>query len=174
VDAADRSHHRPARALNRKGIIHTVSYQRAKDLMTASEHKSWMMVHDTYNLKDTIQQFKQSTGPWILVSPSIVTGYDFKATSARYQIIGKIPFPDMRGVFMSTRKDLDPTTGYLAMMKLIQACGRIVRGPSDWGETFIVDDHFLWFVKTCKALGAPRWFLNAIVEFESLPDPLFA
>lgn len=163
----------PRLELNRKGIIHTVSYQRAKDLLANSEHRAWMLVHDAANTRDTIQRFKQMDGPWILVSPSIVTGYDFPGDQCRYQIIGKIPFADMRGPIMSTRKEIDAEyPNYLAMMKLIQACGRIVRGPNDWGETFIVDDHFLWFVKKCRQLGAPRWFLDAVSYAETFPEPV--
>jgi ATP-dependent DNA helicase DinG len=163
----------PRIELNRKGIIHTVSYQRAKELMARSEHRDWMILHDSGNLKETIQQFKQSSGPWILVSPSIVTGYDFPNDECRYQIIGKVPIPDMRSAIMSVRKDLDPDySGYLAMVKLIQACGRINRNPLDWGETAIVDDTFVdWFLNKYRKFAA-RWFLEALLVVESMPEPI--
>lgn len=163
----------PRRALGWKGIIHTVSYQRVKELLANSEHKDLMLVHDSGNTREVIQAFKNSNQPHILVSPSIVTGYDFPDDQCRYQIIGKVPLPDMRGPIMSIRKELDPDyAGYLAMQKLVQACGRPVRGPLDWAETFIVDDHFGdWFLKKYRK-HAPRWFLDAVEYVESFPDPV--
>lgn len=163
----------PRRALGRKGIIHTVSYLRVKELLANSEHKDVMLVHDQANTREIIQQFKASTRPHILVSPSIVTGYDFPDDECRYQILGKVPIPDMRGPIMSIRKDLDPEySGYLAMLKLVQACGRPVRNPRDWAETFICDDHFSdWFLHKYRR-HAPRWFLDAIEYTDVFPEPM--
>lgn len=162
----------PRRALGRKGIIHTVSYQRVKELLAGSEHKDLMLVHDAGNTRETIQQFKRSTKPHILVSPSIVTGYDFPNDECRYQIIGKVPMPDMRGPIMSVRKELDPDySPYLAMQKLVQACGRAMRGPQDWAECFIVDDHLIWFLPKYRR-HAPKWFLDSVTWVESFPEPM--
>jgi hypothetical protein len=114
----------PRVALGRKGIIHTVSYQRTKELITQSDHKKWMLVHDSANTREIIQQFKNAEGPWILVSPSIVTGYDFPGDQCRYQIIAKVPIPDMRGPIMSRRKELDPEyAGYADPPYL--GCGKL-------------------------------------------------
>lgn len=163
----------PRRALGRKGIIHTVSYQRTKELLASSEHRDLMLVHDTANTREMVQQFKASKEPVILVSPSMVTGYDFPNDQCRYNIIAKVPIPDMRGPIMSVRKEIDPElSGYLAMIKLIQACGRAVRGPEDWAETFVIDDHFSdWFLSKYRK-HAPRWFLEAIRYVDTYPEPL--
>jgi ATP-dependent DNA helicase DinG len=162
----------PRRDIGWKGIIHTVSYQRMKELLASSDHRDIMITHDTAGTREAIRIFKASTGPAILVSPSIVTGYDFPDDECRYQIIGKVPLPDMRGAIMQARNEFDKEySGYLAMQKLVQACGRPVRNPWDWAETFIVDDHFLWFLKKYRK-HAPRWFLDAIEYVESFPEPL--
>lgn len=162
----------PRRELGWKGIIHTVSYQRMRDLVASSEHKDIMIVHDSGGTKEAIAEFKHVKGPRLLVSPSLVTGYDFPDDDCRFQIIGKVPMPDSRGAIMKARNEFDKDyAGYLAMQKLVQACGRPVRNPWDWAETFIVDDHFLWFVKKFRK-HAPRWFLDAVEYVDYLPEPL--
>lgn len=163
----------PRRRLGWKGIIHTVSYQRMKELLARSDHKDIMIVHDTSGTKEAIREFKQSNGPRILVSPSIVTGYDFPHDECRFQIIGKVPIPDMRGTIQKARGEMDKEyAGYLAMQKLVQACGRGMRGPEDWVETFIVDDTFAdWFMHRNKR-HAPKWFIDAVERAEYLPEPL--
>jgi ATP-dependent DNA helicase DinG len=163
----------PRRRLGWNGIIHTVSFQRMKELLARSDHRDIMIVHDTGGTREAIREFKESNGPRILVSPSIVTGYDFPDDECRFQIIGKVPIPDMRGPIMKARGELDKEySGYLAMQKLVQACGRGMRGPNDWCETFIVDDTFGdWFFSRNRKY-CPRWFVNAIERVDSLPDPL--
>lgn len=161
------------RRLGWKGIIHTVSYQRMKELMARSDHRDIMIVHDSYSTREAIREFKDSNGPRLLVSPSIVTGYDFPDDECRFQIIGKVPMPDMRSPVMAARAKVDKEyAGYLAMQKLVQACGRGMRGPCDWCETFIVDDHFGdWFLRRNRRY-APRWFYDAVERMEYFPDPL--
>lgn len=163
----------PRRRLGWKGIIHTVSYQRMNELLARSDHRDIMIAHDSRGTREAIRAFKESNGPRVLVSPSIVTGYDFPDDECRFQIIGKVPMPDMRDPIMSARGKADKEySGYLAMQKLVQACGRGMRGPNDWCETFVVDNHFSdWFMRRYRK-HAPRWFHDAIERVESFPDPL--
>lgn len=163
----------PRRALGRKGIIHTVSYQRMKELLASSDHRDMMIVHDTGNTREMVKLFKSIRGPKILVSPSIVTGYDFPDAECRYQILGKVPQIHVDDPIMKARKDIDPEyAGYLTMQKIVQACGRGMRGPRDWCETFICDDHFAdWFWNKYRK-HAPKWFAEAIEYWESFPEPM--
>jgi Rad3-related DNA helicase len=59
------------------------------------------------------------------------------------------------------------------MQKLVQACGRGMRGPLDWCETFIVDDQLRsdWFFRKYKK-HAPRWFIAAVEFVDYMPEPL--
>jgi Rad3-related DNA helicase len=176
----------PRRALSWKGIAHTVSYVRMRELYLASDHRDIMIVHDPQHLlpsgpyvftalADAVQCYKSLPGPLVLVSPSLIAGYNFPYDECRYQIIGKVPIPDTRGAIMQARVGVDEElSGYIAMEKLVQTSGRGVRIlPDDWCETFIVDDHFAtWFLKKyCK--HAPKWFLDAIEHVDHFPPPLF-
>lgn len=166
-----------------KGLIHTVSYERMRDLYRRSEFKHLMVIYDPkgqvhgervfHSLFKAIDFFKSASEPYVLVSPSIVTGYDFPHDDCRYQIIAKVPIPDMRGAIMAARKEIDKDyLGYVAMQKLVQACGRPVRGPEDWAETFIVDDVFSDYFYRVNRKHAPRWFQDAVERVSYIPDPL--
>lgn len=156
-----------------KGIVHTVSYQRAQDLIQQSEFKDLMIFHDSQTTATAVEAFKKHQGGCVLVSPSMSTGWDFPFDLCRYQVIGKVPLPDARGAIMEMRTVLDPEYPfYIAMQKLVQACGRAVRDEKDWAETFIVDDTFGdWFLRRAKKF-APKWFTDAIEYHDSFPLPL--
>lgn len=161
-----------ARRLDRKGIIHTVSYQRAREIYGLSEWKQRMIIHDSTNTREVIEAFKRSKENLILVSPSVTTGYDFAYEQAEYQIIAKVPFPDSRDKIMKARTGRDPNyRNYATMLALVQAAGRICRAEDDRGETFIVDSDFGWFINKNYKL-APKWFIESIVQAQVLGSPL--
>src|SRR6185436_14060391 len=63
--------------LDRKGIIHTVSYARARFLRENSEYANLMLVPTTgEETKRMVAEFKESPDPKLLVSQSVHTGYD--------------------------------------------------------------------------------------------------
>lgn len=158
--------------LGTKGIIHTVSYARAKELLAYSEHKRHMLLHDSMGTKEAVARFKAMRAPSILVSPSMSTGWDFPDTECRWQIIGKLPIPDTRGQIMSVRKEQDPEyIPYLTAQQIVQMTGRGMRSAEDWCETFIVDDHIEWFVRKYRSLF-PSWFLQAYESVSVIPAPL--
>jgi Rad3-related DNA helicase len=62
--------------------------------------------------------------------------------------------------------------GYLAMQKLVQACGRGMRGPEDWCETLIIDDTFADYFFKYNRKHSPRWFQDAVEYVDVFPEPL--
>jgi ATP-dependent DNA helicase DinG len=78
---------------DRKGIIHTVSYDRAQKIAAESEFRHMMMLNDSASTRDTVREFKERQDPCILVSPSVTTGYDFPYEECEYVIISKVPVP---------------------------------------------------------------------------------
>ena len=156
---------------DRKGIIHTVSYARAKFLQERSEHKHLMMMHDTRNTAQVVEEFKRSEPPMVLVSPSVTTGWDFPYDQCEYQIIGKIPFPDRRSKVLQARTNNDKDwSNYVAMQTLVQMCGRGMRAGDDRCECLIVDDHAEWFVRKAGRF-APKWWMEAYKPTATIPSP---
>lgn len=155
----------PRAALARRGIIHTVSYQRARQTIGAApaDLQRRMVTHKgSADLAAAVEAYRATPGA-ILVSPSVMTGWDFPDDDCRWQVILKVPFPDTRSAIMTAR--IAATEGYrdhLTMQNLVQACGRPVRSEADWGETAIFDEHVKWFVRKFDHL-APQSFLDAVV-----------
>lgn len=157
------------RNLDQKGIIHTVSYARADRIKNSSKFRDFMTVHNSKGTQRKVQEFIESDAPAILVSPSVTTGWDFPYDSARWQIIGKVPFPDSRSKVMQERikKDKDYLS-YLTAQVLVQTCGRGVRAKDDWCLNFVIDDHFCWFSRNHRSFF-PKWFRDAIRTSLTIP-----
>lgn len=158
--------------LDRKGIVHTVSYERCKRVMNVSAHKRFLWTHSARGLMKELGKFREAMPPAVLCSPSVVTGWDFPYEECEYQIIGKIPFPDARRKVDKVRREKAPDFHCcMAMQSLVQTCGRGMRFPDDQCENFIIDDHFTWFVKKYKRF-APKWWLDAVRFVRTIPEPL--
>lgn len=162
---------------NRKGIIHTVSYARRDFLVKYLSSVDLggtlaIYTHDTRELQDTVREFKRAEGPAILVSPSISTGFDFPYDECRYQIIGKVPFPDTRDAVMQARAKRDKDYfAYVTMQQLVQMAGRGMRAADDTCQTFIVDDNWSWFRQRYRNF-APKWFIEACGRSDVIPQPI--
>ncbi len=176
-----------SRRLDRKGLIHTVSYDRQRRVINESEYAGIMFSPRGDSLNSTIRNFRYSNPPRLLVSPSITTGYDFPMRDAEYQLILKVPFIDGRSPIMKARTASDPEyLPYLTAQILTQTCGRIMRSPEDQGETFILDSHANWFFakSTAGKYGDsrrsggyrhlfPSWFVQLVryPNGQPLPPP---
>jgi Rad3-related DNA helicase len=154
---------------DRKGIVHTVSYKRRNDVLRFSKHQQIMITHKTGTAPEVVRDFKDMDPPLVLVSPSMTTGWDFPDDECRYQVIGKIAYPDTTDPITKARsKDDNEYSPYVAMQQLIQACGRGVRSATDWCETFIIDDNIKWFFYRYQHL-APEWFRGSLVSVNTIP-----
>lgn len=156
-----------------KGIIHTTSFERAKYLLIYSRHRSLLRLNSSGDTAATVSAFK-SAKVGILVSPSLTTGWDFPDGECRWQIIGKIPFPDLRSKAAKTKNSRNKEwSGYTAAQVIVQASGRGMRSESDWCETFIVDGNFGWWW-TANLKFLPKWWQIAVkwVGLAQLPAPI--
>ena len=161
-----------ARRLDRKGIIHTVSYSRAREVYAGSEYKEMLLIHDSTNTQEAIERFKKSTKPLVLVSPVLDTGLDFLYELAEYQIIAKVPFPVTVDKIVKARMERDKGyRDYVTIIKLVQMVGRICRADDDRGETLIVDSDFGWWFNKVRH-HCPRWFVEAVRYEQVLGIPL--
>jgi Rad3-related DNA helicase len=156
---------------DRKGIIHTVSYDRRNLIVQNSKYRDILVTHGAREARSAVNQFKRMEPPAVLVSPSVGTGWDFPYEDCQYIIIGKIPFPDTRSKVLQARTKKDKEyTSYLAAMGLVQACGRGMRAEDDWCEVLVIDDNIRWFKKRCKDY-LPKWFLDSNEESTVIPAP---
>ena len=160
--------------LDRKGIIHTTSYERRNLVLTYSEHRAIMLANDSNNTRTTVERFRRAAPPSVLVSPSLTTGWDLPYEDCEYAIIGKIPFPDTRSPITKARTEEDEDYGpYTAMQIIVQASGRGMRSAEDQCEVFILDENWRWFWPKYKKF-APKWFAESVRRRPPLtiPNPL--
>lgn len=162
------------RRLDRKGIIFTVSYERARLLMANSRYKGIMFTHGTRDVSRVVDMFKEADPPAVLVSPSVTTGYDFPMQDqSQYIIVGKLPYPITADPVAKARHQDDVDwSSYLTMETLVQSAGRMTRSAKDRCEVFVVDDNVKWFLPRF-AKFAPEWFVARYRGTrQTVPDPL--
>ena len=128
------------------------------------------ITHRRGDVEGQVEMFKRADPPAVLVSPAMATGFDFPGDVCRYQIIGKLAYPDTRNRITKARSKGDVDYGaYIAMQELIQAVGRAVRDKEDWAESFIIDDNVGWFMKRYGRTFSPFWFREAFVKQAMVP-----
>lgn len=158
--------------LDRKGIIHSVSYPRAKFIHDNSDFSRYMIV--PANGKETaeaLEKFEAAEPPAILISPAITTGYDFAGSQCEYNIVAKVPFLDSRDPLTAARSKEDPEYApYITAQTMVQALGRSMRAEWDQSEGFIVDAHIDWFIKKHHKLF-PFWFHRLVSKPSGIPEP---
>jgi Rad3-related DNA helicase len=156
---------------DRSGIIHAVSYDRARRIAAFLKNKARVIFHNPKETLLAVRKFKNSTMPVVLVSPAMTTGWDFPYDECEFQIIAKVPFPDSTSLIQQERSRIDPDLPrYQAWQSIVQASGRGVRAVDDRCETLIIDDHFKWLNGRYWKL-APKWFREAINTVKVLPAP---
>jgi Rad3-related DNA helicase len=144
-----------------KGVIHTISYSR-RDLIMDNIDNDRLVTHNRSNVDVVVRRWRESESNAVLVSPVVMTGYDFPFEECRFQIVCKVPFPHT-GTESAKRlaKENKGWSEYVAAVNLVQTCGRGIRSEADWCVNVIPDLNAQWFVKS-KFL--PGWFKQA-VEF---------
>ena len=159
------------RRLDRKGIIFTVSYERARMLLSRSRFKGIMYAHSTTDVVQVVEKFKKMAAPAVLVSPTVTTGWDFPGLD--YIVVGKLPYPDTSDIVTKARHEDDKEwTSYLAMETLVQECGRGTRSVDDKCEVLVIDDNFRWYYPRYRRFS-PKWFQERVRgSLDSVPAPL--
>lgn len=163
---------------DRKGLIHSVSYQRALEIIAQSKFRDsgLFVVHKKgQRMSDVVAEFKSRRGPAWLVTPAATEGVDLPLDLCEFIIIPKMPFPDMRDRLVQIRKTRDKDyIPYLVLQAVVQAVGRGMRSAEDSCESFILDGHFGW-LKAGYYQYLPRWFQVALRTLDrdgDAPAPL--
>jgi ATP-dependent DNA helicase DinG len=158
---------------DRKGIVFTVSYARAKYLREWSRYAHQMYTHHTRNVSEVVARFKEARAPAVLVSPSVTTGYDFPGEECEYVVVGKVPYPDTRAAIIKARVEEDRDwAGMLAMEVLVQETGRGTRSADDKCQVMVIDDSWHWWWPRYKHF-APKWFQDRVTSsVDHIPKPI--
>jgi len=150
-----------------KGLIHTISYKLKDHILSHSRHKKRLRAHANASERSkALERFIASNEPLVLVSPSFQRGVDLWGDRARFQVIIKLPFPDL-GDKQTSKRYFSGQSGKRwyaleAARNLIQMAGRIVRSANDYGVTYVLDERFRRFYQQMEA-DFPTWFKEAVI-----------
>ena len=150
-----------------KGLIHAPSYaagaRLVRDLAArAPAHaRRLIWVESTEAKARALDAHRASSVPTVLVSPSLRDGVDLPDDFLRFQIVTKMPFPDLGDPWTAARRERDPRWYALETAKaLVQAYGRSCRHAGDHGVSYVLDAQFERFLARYRVL-LPEWFLDA-------------
>ena len=150
---------------NDKGIIHTSSYEQLnfiKDNLSKTNSRRLILTDPEIERDEVIREHSESKKPTVLISPSLHTGLDLKDHLSRFQIITKVPYPNISDKWTSEKRKINKEWYYWqTALRLVQAYGRSIRSKDDWAKTYVLDSAFNYFVKVNKNI-LPKWFLSAI------------
>ena len=146
---------------NKKGIIHTNSFELAKWIEGAIKDPR-LIFHDSSNKDEILRFHKESDQPTVIVSPSMDTGVSFDNDDARFQIIAKVPYPSLGSQKNKLRQSNNPDWySWKTVSGLIQMTGRPVRSSLDYADTIIIDGSFGDVIKHSSHF-LPDWIQEAI------------
>ena len=109
-----------------------------------------------------IAEHIKSTEPTVLISPSLYTGLDLKDNLSRFQIIVKVPYPDLGDRWINEKRKINEQWYiWQTTLRLVQGYGRSIRSKEDSAITYVLDSGFENIVKRNENI-LPDWFTEAI------------
>lgn len=143
-----------------KGIIHTTNYE-ITEWLKESIMNERLLFHETDDRHEILDKHLTSTEPTVLVSPSMTSGVDLKDDLARFQILLKIPYPNISSNKIKARQKTNKDWySFKTCADVLQTYGRSVRSETDYADMFILDSNFSDILKYNKYL--PKYFIDAI------------
>jgi len=144
-----------------KGVIHTHTNKLLGYIRQQIRSPRFLFKEDFENVNALLDEHGRKPGS-VIVAAGFHEGLDLKDDLARFQVILKVPYPDLSDKQIKRRMELDKRYySYLTSLKLIQSYGRGVRSQEDWCDCYIVDVNFQKFFWMYKG-RLPKWFLSAI------------
>jgi ATP-dependent DNA helicase DinG len=164
-----------AKHQGQKGIIPSVSFK-LNDMIYKELNDPRLVTHKSGGAEAAVVDFKASQTDCVLMSPSIGEGVDFRDEQSRFQIIPKVPFPNLGDGYIRARKEAQGGDKWYAdktAQNIVQMCGRSNRAIDDHAVTYILDTAFIRFFQdneTYHGSGRPQqdgnlpeWFCRAVV-----------
>lgn len=145
-----------------KGIIHTTNYEITKWIEDDIEDEEGrLLTHDKFTKESILARHTETKKPTVLVSPSMINGVDLKDDLSRFQIIIKVPYPNLSSLKVKERmKSNKKWYAWKTLGDIIQSYGRSVRSEKDYAVTYILDENFEMLVDRVRM---PKYLSDAIL-----------
>jgi Rad3-related DNA helicase len=146
-----------------KGIIHTTNYKITRALREAlADEPRLLFQQGAGDRENMLLQHTRSKAATVLVSPSMMEGLDLRDDLGRFQIMCKVPYPDLSDPIVKA-KDRD-WYSWRTVRTLVQAVGRSVRSADDWTRTYILDSSFMDLLERSFSMFPDHLKTNVTVE----------
>jgi len=159
-----------------KGLVHCHSYDiqsRLADSLADFGVGVRIRTHNRDNRDAELGAWKRSDDPELLLSVKMEEALDLEGEACRWQLLCKAPYPNTQDSRVAARLE-DGQWGwyYRATLRtVIQACGRVVRSPTDYGATYLGDSSLLDVFERARP-DMPDWFRAQVDRMDrpELPD----
>jgi len=156
-----------------KGIIHAHSYaiqERLADRLADFGVGDRIRTHDKDDRDEQLESWKATDDEEVFLSVKMEEALDLRDDLARWQVVCKAPFLNTNDSRVAHRLEEGQWAWYYraALRTVIQACGRVVRAPDDYGATYLADSSLLQVFDRAET-DTPDWFREQ-VERMSRPD----
>jgi ATP-dependent DNA helicase DinG len=150
-----------------RGVIHCTYelLRRLQPLLAAGPLGPRLVTHDRDSKAAQYQAWLDAGPTAVLLCAGLGEGIDLPGDLGRWQVITKVPWPNLGEPAWKWVADTDPDRyAWEALKAVMQASGRICRGPGDYGITFVLDRSF----SQLPLEVAPSWFRGALQAGEDL------
>lgn len=149
-------------------LVHSVSYDLTRFLqanLDIGRSRPLLCVTSTRERDIQLEHFRELESA-VLIAPGFDRGLDLAHDLCRVAVWTKVPFPSLGDPQVSARLYGSGHAGrdWYAMetiATLVQGAGRVVRGESDWGLTYILDAQMSRILREHRGL-IPGWFAEAL------------
>ena len=153
-----------SRHASERGVVHTTSYQQVNYIMqhVSESNRARLVTTEGSSERSVLLRIHGSTDASVLISPSLYQGVDLKDEMSRFQVVVKVPYPDLsdRRTMVKLRRD-SSWYDWQTALRLVQTYGRSVRSETDHAVTYVLDSNFMRFVDAHRGLF-PAYFLEAL------------
>lgn len=151
------------RHINDKGIIFSVSYE-LRNWTQNGLQDNRLLVHESANKQEVLDMHYITERPTVLCSPSMVNGIDLHSDRSRFQVILKMPYPNMKSEKVKKRMETNSDWySWKTVCDLIQSYGRSIRNETDTADTYILDSCFSDILKYSSKM-IPMYVREAITH----------
>jgi len=150
---------------NDRVLVHTVSYM-VRDYLIKKIASPRFVTHGTMDRASVLENFKKSTKPLVLISPSMDRGVDLPEQECRAVVICKMPYPNLGDAQVNRRihasTDGNKWYAHKTISSVIQMSGRAVRSETDQAVTYILDQQFERLFNENRGMF-PQWWKESLI-----------
>ncbi|MFC7072026.1 helicase C-terminal domain-containing protein [Halovenus rubra] len=161
-----------------KGLVHCHSYaiqERLETLLGEFGVSQRVRSHSTEDRDGQLEAWKRSDEPTVFLSVKMEEALDLEGDLCRWQLLCKAPYPNTRDSRVEHRLEEGQWGWYYrtALRTVIQACGRVVRSPDDYGATYLGDTSLVDLFERART-DMPHWFADQVDRMERPTLPTFS